>query len=110
MLVSEERHRINASQTGDITQSQSSTYSSLLVVVLRSVEMRGLLVALLLFSACLTLCAAEIAGQHSRARRQWGGMGMGMMPMWGVQSSNSYSASRSVSMSNNYSAFGMGRK
>uniref|UniRef100_A0A1I8AQZ9 Uncharacterized protein n=1 Tax=Steinernema glaseri TaxID=37863 RepID=A0A1I8AQZ9_9BILA len=64
--------------------------------------------------------AASVDAPHvptNRARRYggWGGGccgggGFGMMPMWGVQSSNSYSASQSVSMSNSYSAFGMGRR
>ncbi|KAK0393756.1 hypothetical protein QR680_000392 [Steinernema hermaphroditum] len=86
--------------------------------------MRSLSVIVLVCVAFLTLCAAEVAvasekhdtshGPLNRARRYggWGGWGggMGMMPMWGVQSSNSYSASQSVSMSNSYSAFGIGRR
>uniref|UniRef100_A0A1I8APU8 Uncharacterized protein n=1 Tax=Steinernema glaseri TaxID=37863 RepID=A0A1I8APU8_9BILA len=70
--------------------------------------MRGLLIFLLFAIAYLSFSVAEISVQPYRVRRQWGGMGMGMMPMWGVQQNNSYSASQSVSQSNSYSAFGIG--
>ncbi|TMS32795.1 hypothetical protein L596_000596 [Steinernema carpocapsae] len=100
--------------------------------------MKNLFLSLLVFAvACLALSRAELAavrrepvvapvvrlepvavpirGDRMRRYGGWGGWGGGCcggggyMPFWGVQSSNSYSASSSVSSSNTYSAFGMGR-
>ncbi|KAK0393753.1 hypothetical protein QR680_000390 [Steinernema hermaphroditum] len=75
--------------------------------------MRIPITILLVLVASFALSVGELAfSRPYRMKRQWGcgqcggGMGMGMMPMWGVQSNNSYSASSSVSQSNSYSAFG----
>uniref|UniRef100_A0A1I7YKK1 Secreted protein n=1 Tax=Steinernema glaseri TaxID=37863 RepID=A0A1I7YKK1_9BILA len=66
-------------------------------------------VLVLLLAACLSLSIINVNAAtlpHQRVKR----FGFGFMPMWGVQSSSSYSASSSVSMSNSYSAFYFGRK